>query len=90
MALSTYWGVASSGVLLAGVLPAFLAWFYDVRRFASVALPDGAEKNRRELIKDERLDFAPGNTMAALLTIATPALSGPAVGSAQGHSGQVL
>jgi hypothetical protein len=74
--LTTYWGTVTSAVLLLGVLPAFLVWTRDVRRFSRVTLPEAAERDRQKLAENENLEFATASAITAILTIATPALSG--------------
>lgn len=76
-ALANYWGLGSSGVLLAALLPSYFSWSRDVAKWATGAKPGATEKDRNSLIESEGLDFAPMASVSALLTVAIPALSGP-------------
>jgi hypothetical protein len=78
-ALANYWGLGSSGVLLGALLPSYFSWSRDVAKWAGLAKQDASEKERQSLIEGEGLDFAPTASISALLTVAIPALSGPAL-----------
>jgi len=76
-AVGNYWGAISTGVILAALLPAYFAWREDVERFSSREMHEKSERERREFLSGEGLEFAPATSIPTLITVAAPAAAGP-------------
>ena len=76
-AFGNYWGAVSAGVILAALLPAYFAWREDIERFTSREMHEKSERERREFLAGEGLEFAPATSIPTLIAVAAPAAAGP-------------
>ena len=76
-AVGNYWGAVSTGVILAALLPAYFAWREDIEQFTSREMHEKSERERREFLAGEGLEFAPATSIPTLIAVAAPAAAGP-------------
>lgn len=75
-----YWGMMYSLALLLFAMPAVAALHLDIARFEAVLDADPEEKaNRKPLIEEAGLNLNIKHSISTVLTLAAPALTGPAL-----------
>jgi hypothetical protein len=78
-ALIMYWSVAATIALLMIFMPAIIAWWLDVEAYR--ASQNGGRQTAGAVGSSDGLDFAPGVTVTAVISVLAPLLASPVADS---------